>query len=926
MIPRGTRKMRITKIRMLGAILPLGVAMLLAGCPFGGGSSTTTLNTVTDFHVPELADAYSTFHVQVSLAPAALSLTSPQSSAAGNAAYQGTRLVSVVDVSTSVPPISCSGTQPVTVGGDTADFSCRAPDAVPGADNKHHLQIVVPGTTDPVDNAYVEVISRGLVSGSLVDLSGNPIDTISPGQSFQLKLSAVGHPLTAGEYTVFPPDGWTVDGSDSCIFPTSDYVCTVTMQVPAGAPMGITDFIHVGAQSGAARLADSYFPIDVEPPSTSSALLASPKKALTLEYAENVSQTLYADSSSPDVTFNYKPSFTFRANEALHIIGITVDNLEKSSLRYRCNGASPVKNPDCQLQIGDTYALSGTLKSNYPEKDLPVNRVISIYVKDDKNKIHAKSVRVMFIKYVKDHIALRIVDRDNRLPLHVAATGQAGWISFWKKSGDKMVPTNIGGKPGGAPKFKTRAYPIKPERKAKGVTGIIYLPYELGGKVYIARGKNSFSYEAAPNIGAFPIEPPYLVFEATYQDAAPTGPNPPPCATPCDNLSADMSYVNSVMIPATFNAMGNAGNQAGPDTPLTTQDVTFGELRGQGTSEFLKAIDSRLGKSKWKGLEIVKPGNSKEVYGVRGPVSAYGAAKQSSGGKSYTIDPFGSDYYNDYIDKIWDYYKTHTMYVLASGTADKTQHIRPANRCVLQGKVEKDSKGDYVLKFERDPSYGSCPSLGYVKAGLAGQTAVDSCGVNNSTNPPSPGTAPCADTANLVFAKFNSCDFFKAAGSNQCHEYVDPTSKSTKPQGVDAATFFDNRGLWGPNGTYRAVVGRAIAAYQTAGLLPPPSSLPKSGPVCAPNATTILRKENAKADVAQALDNWGELKNTPCVKVAAGFPTYDVYSSALLPLVDVYTYSYSDFLGRDGTVGFSEIPLYPDTSLPRAEPLTVILQ
>lgn len=918
---------KMSKMPLFAAGLVGSVAIVLSGCPLDSGSSGTTLHTVTNFHVPEYVTSGSTFSVQVSLAPAALSLTSPQSSSSGTAAYQGSRYISVVDVTPSAPSISCGGAQQVVVGGDTVEFSCRAPDAVPGVNNVHHLRILAPETTDPVDNADVEVVSRGLVTGKLTDLSGAATDTTSPGGSFLVVLSAAAHPLSVGQYTVSGPDGWTIDGSDKCTFPESDYVCKVKMAVPADAPMGITDYVHVQAQSGSARLDGSYFPINVEPPfATTTTLVGGTGGALTLDYAENISQTLYADSSSPDVTFTYKPQFTFLAHEAVHITSVTYRNLEKGTVRYSCKGATPGTSMDCDMAAGDTYSVSGTLKSNYPEKDLPVGKVVSIYLMDDKSRIHAQSSRVTFVKYVKDHIAVRVMDHEGALPLHVAVTSQAGWISFRKQVNGRTVQTNEGTQTTGAPKFKTESYLIEPSKKAKDVSGVIYIPYELGGKVYIARSKNPFSYEPAPNISAFPLEPPYLVFEATYQKTPPAGPNPPPCDTPCDSLSADLSYVDSVMIPARFNVMGNAGNQAGPNMPLITQDVTFGAIYNDRTSTFLKSIYDRLGKSKWKGLEIVKPGAPSDVFGVRGPVQVFGVPKQSSGGKSYTIDPFGSDYYDTYIDKLWDYYKTHTMYVLASGTADAQQQIRPADNCVLQGKVEQDSNGAYVFKFKRDTSYGSCPSLGYVKAGLPNQTSVNSCGINNTTQPPTPGTAPCADTANLVFSKLNSCDFFEAAGSNKCHEYVDPTSKSGKPQGVDAATFFENQGLWGPNGTFRAVVGRAITSYQAAGLLPPPSSLPKSGPVCAPNATTVLRKENAKADVKQELENWNQLKSTPCVTVPSGFPTYDLYSSALLPLVDVYTYSYSDFLGRDGTVGFSEVPLYPGTDLPRAQPITVVLQ
>lgn len=870
------------------------------------------LHTMTSYHVPEAVTADSHFKVQVTLLPALATLTSPQRAGSGGAQYEGLRYVSVVDTSSSAPQIQCGGAQPVTVGGSPVEFDCASSSAVLGANNVHDLQIRAPETADPVDHAYVEVVSQGTVNDQLTDMSGNPTDTTSPGQSLRVAFDASSQQAAQGQYTVTAPEGWTVAGSGTCTFPATGSTCSVELQVPADAPMGITEYIHVASQSGSSRLEDDYFPVQVEPPA-SNALLAGSQDALQFEYAENISRTLYANLPNAGVKFTYKPVFTFKntSSSLITLTSVTVNGLD--SVNYTCDPAT--SSSSCQVSPGSDYTVSGTLPSTFqalPKKD----SVVSITIDYSGGHSYAKSQRVTFVKYVPGAVAVKVIDLHQKYPMHVGAFAGTNWIQFASKNGDE-----VGTVAGTDFHFKSKSYSMSKDG------GVFYLPYAESAKVYIARGKNGFSYEATPNISALPLEPPYIVLEESYTKTTPSGDS---CSSICDILAADMSYVNSVQVAAKFNIMGNAGKNAGPGKPLVTQDFTAGVIGKDATKDFLKAVRDglTLAKNDWPGLVIRAPSGATvtgSVGGVRAPLSVYGVATQSSGGKNYVVNPFKTNYYDEYIGKIWDYYKTHTMYVFASGTADKNLNIRPANDCVLQGGVVKDSAGVYVLKFKADPKYGACPALGYSKAGLANQNGPDSCGVTTS-QPPAAGTAPCADSANLVFTKFNSCDFFVATGSGQCHEIYDPLAKKKLP--VDAATFDENTGLWGPNGTYRAVVGRAIASYQAAGLLPPPSSLAKPQPTCAPNAMTILRKENAAADVGVILANYNGLQSSPCVTLSNPIPTFNVYASALLPYVNVYTYSYSDFLGRDSTVTFSEVPLYAngDSSLPRAQPITVILQ
>ena len=609
------------KQAFLSILAVSGMAAVLAGCPLDNGSSGTTLHTVTEYHVPESVTEDSHFKVQVALSPAPATLTTPGQSGAGGAQYAGMRYVSVVDTDSSSPPIVCGGAQPVTVGGGAAEFDCASSGAVLGGNNVHDLQIRAPETADPVDHAYVEVVGRGTVSDQLTDLSGNPIDTTSPGQSLLVALDASSQQAAQGQYTVAPPDGWTVVGSDTCTFPTGSSMCSVKLQVPANAPMGITDYIHVASQSGSARLEHDYFPIQVAPP-TSNALLAGAQDALKFEYAENIARTLYANLPNAGVTFTYKPVFTFKNTSANSITLTSVDVKGLMSVNYTCDPAT--SSSSCAVNPGSDYTVSGTLPSTFqalPTKD----SVVSITIKDGGGHTYAKSQRVTFVKYVDGTVAVNVIDLHQKDLIHVGAFAGPDWIQFDSKSGV--------GKVGGTTfYFKSKSYPM-----GKG-GGVVYLPYAQSAKVYIARGKNGFSYEATPNVSALPLEPAYVVLEESYTKTTPSGDN---CSTPCDILAADMSYVNSVQIAARFNTMGNAGKNAGPGQPLITQDFTAGTVGKYSSKEFLGDVKNGLQKfEKWPGLVIRAPSQTTvtgAVGGVRAPISVYGVASQSSGGKNRRI-------------------------------------------------------------------------------------------------------------------------------------------------------------------------------------------------------------------------------------------------------------------------------------------------
>ena len=906
MAASSTVKIGIIKWRsVLGFLAVSGFVPLISACPFSG-SDSNPLNTVTEYHVPERVAANSTFQVEIALAPAALSLVSPQSATGGNAPYQGSRFVSIVDVNPPGPPVTCGGQQRATVGGEPVDFVCTAPSTVPGGNNEHHLQIRVPGTTDSSDTASVEIINDGLVNDALTDSSGAPIGSVSPGQPVDVAFTTNSNPLGVGRYTVEVPEGWTIDGDVSCDLPGNQGTsCKVHLTAPVDGSIGVTDYIRITPQSGSSRLADDYLPVVLDLDRSAGAL-GGTSRGLHFEYAQNISRTVYAnlkgDTKSP--TFTYHASFTFKNTSGAKVTIKTADIQGLKAVKYDCAGTTGDK-PDCTLADNGYLVVEGTLDNGIDSKKADRNLVVSIKLRDAAKTIQgAYSERVYRADYVANHVAVRIINPGKTDT--IVGAFQNGMIKF-----NKSGVGDLGG---------SKPYPInfkKDIRRLGKDGGIFYMPYASGAKIYIAHTKNTFSLAAVPSVTASPEEPPYVVLEMSYTSQPPAA----SCSwgpSVCPYMTIDESYVNSMAILGKINAIGNGGDNDASGSPLTTQEVTFGALSNITTKQLLKDAQTSLDGlgGGWQDLvETVTP-KSTELKWMRAPISL----SQVAG-----LDPFASDYYKDYINKLWAYYAkgSHTMYVNASGTGDSNQQIGPADSCVLMGDVPPvsgTSPNAGKLVFSPYSASGTCPAKGYVVAGLPNQNGVDSCGHNGSRK----DTKPCADTPkNLVFEKFNDCDFFQATGSGECHELVDPTSSSTAPQPIDAATFFENEGLWGPNGTYRAVVGRAIAAYQAAGLLPPPSAM--NPPTCAPNNMTVLAKENAAADVDEEVGRTGKLSSTPCLS-GLSIPTYNAYAGSLLKYVDVYTYSYSDFLGRDGTVTFDEHVLAQNSGLPRAQPVTITLQ
>ena len=494
-----------------------------------------------------------------------------------------------------------------------------------------------------------------------------------------------------------------------------------------------------------------------------------------------------------------------------------------------------------------------------------------------------------FVKYVSGHVAVRIVNSDGNV-VHLAAiyTPAAGltMVNFDAATGIGTLASS----PGAA--FQTDQLALSENG------GVIYMPYGNAGLVYITRGSGGFNSEPVPTPTGSPTPPPFLSVEMTYQQLL--GQPSPSCsasATTCESLTVDQTYVNFISTLGTIATMGNSS-----PLHLNTQAAKFGDISNEPQQQVFSAVqdyfDSRGAPWKYDAANGTKnyiQKDSGNITEVLAPIEVFEKA---------AYDPMPDDYYAAYTDSLWTYLQNTPIYVDASGVVNSPG-------CVLKGQVvPASSTSPNAGKLVFGYSSGTCAPEG---DSLLGTMTGNECGYK----PDGSGgyvhdTRSCADTSDLVFAKFNKCDFLQAAGSGACHKVPDPTSSDpTTPVPIDRATFFDNENLWGPNGTYRAVVGRAIAAYQAIGLLPQ----------CA-DSTRVMSSTHASEDVNNGLG----FANPSCLS-GLTTPTYNVYSGALLPYVNVYTYSYGDFLGRDGTVTYtySAFPPALADELPRAQPLTVTL-
>ena len=771
--------------------------------------------------------------------------------------------------------------------------TCKVPVTVAAdaANGSYPLSIVAGQGSSPLSATSLPisvVANSGEVDVQLTSVSGTAITTATPGQTIGVAFTTTTTPPGAGEYTVAAPTGWTVGNSGVCSVSVQSPTCRVSVTVAANAN-GPYD-LSITAGQGSSPLSATSLPISVQ--------AQPPTSGMAVDLAQNISDTLYANLPSQAITFTYQPVFLFKntSGGSLSIDTVNVSGL--TNVQYGCNVTVNQQaeytfsaTPGCTLTATGLYAVSGDLSNTFttppPSAASPVGSAsISIGILGGGTTYVQQDKTVVFVQYQSGTVAVRVVNSNNST-VHAAAYAGSDMIKF-----DSNGVGTVSSDPSGSD-FQADQTTLSTSG------GLLYMPYGAGELLDLTNGTGKFNSIAPPSVTASPAPPPFLTIEMTYDQNSPGG----LCLTSptCESLTVDQTYVDFISVMGSFNVMGNT-----LPLSLDTEAATHGAVTDLTPSQIFQGIGTFFDK---QGSPWAYDSTRLQNYiqkDTNGNTTIILAPVQVSGVTSF--DPMPSNYYDTYVTSLWTYLETNPIYVSGSGTGESDfATTAPANNCVLKGQVDTTPSSKTYNELVFSIASGTCPPSAYSIAGPYNGNLCGNAGGQLANQ-------ACADTPNLVFALFNECDFNGAAASGGCHEVVDPTPAGNgQPQPIDPATFFDNQNLWGPNGTYRAVVGRAIAAYQAAGLLPP----------CA-DPTETMEATNAQADIAS-----GEgFSNPSCLGLLGSTPpTWNVYAAALRPYADVYAYTYGDFLGLDGTVSFS-VNALPKTlyqNLQVAQPVTITL-
>ena len=837
---------------------------LLSGCGDNSSSSTPASVTATVTAASTItADNTTTVSVALALTNQLLADTS-----------SNTYSVTLVDQDQS-QPITCGSAQNIAAG-SSANFTCTAgTTSLTTLPQTHRLAAEINGTSVG-QSGLIEVINPGTVG---VALSSNAVTTGASSATVSVNFSvSSGNPI--GQYIIQVPTTWTASPSTRiCAINTTDTTCSITLTVPSTQPnSSITIPVSANLYGSSA----------ITPSSLSLTVINSTQPALTLLYSTNIANTLYANTGGGNPTFTYTPTFQFENSTAntLSIGSVTASNL--TGLTYSCNGAAATSTATCSLPTDGTYTVYSSLTT--PTTANTLNDVsLSVLANNGTTVLGGYSNSIDFVQYNSGLVAVRVINNDNSKPVYLAAAYGSNMVTFNTSTGIGTVSGTSGAN------YSGDQYSFGTGGTASA-GGVIYMPYGSSGTMLITRATGGFVNTAVPS-STDGTSPPFLLEELTYLQHLTPIPTTGPCANSsnCEQLVVDQSYVNGIAMLATAETVGAAE----PYASVLTRDATFGVTAlGQSmTSATLfaqVASDFATYGAPWAYNSSANPITQNLIQESSSVVSQILAPLAVQGVTSY--NPFSSGYYNDYNDALWAYLTAHPIYVDASG-------IDPANypNCVLEGQVNSST---HLLTFSVASGAGSCAS-----SAASILWPANSCGTS--------GTDPCTDTPTITFEEFNDCDYLLAAGNNNCH----PTAS---PVAITQTNFSSDEGLWGPNGTYRAIVGRAIAAYQAIGLLPDCSQqrpITESFPMNSENAATEVEAGDSIA-----------FQNPSCLTAYTGStPTYNVYVKSLSPYVSSYTYSYGDFLQSDGTITYYRggLPtttgndLYSD--LPYAQPVTITL-
>lgn len=861
---------------ILAASVVSACVVLLSACGGGGsGSSTHKSSTITaSANIPGTAYANSTFKVSVSL-----TATSPAKS---------TGSVQVVDTGTVTPQIDCGQPKSLTINATSpTDFSCTAPQAILGGSSTHQLQVEVNGTANLPKPVSVNVINGGRVDVQLTSASGTTITAAAPGQTIDVAFSTTTTPVGTGQYTVTAPSGWQVGNSGKCSIDSQNTSCKVPVTVASGASNGPYS-MAIGAELGSSTLSRGVLSISVQsqPPSNDMAFYLS----------QNISDTLYANSAGSSQTFTYQPVFLFKntSGSTLSISSPSVSGFKSGTVTYGCvaqpsaNGNYTLASTSCSLapysatNDGPLYAVSGVLdNSNFSA--LPAASAISISVKGNGKTYVQHDKQVVFVAYKSGLVAVRVANENPQKEVHIAASFQApgatavNMVQFPSSSPYVGTKASVTGANYSGDQL---ALPGTTSPSPTKATSVFYLPYGNAGEIYLTRGAGGFNSAPAPNPTGSPLPPSFLQIELTYQTN--------------ETLTIDQTYVNFISVLGSFNIMGGLGGSSN----LLTQSVTRGVITDLPESDLYSSIKNTFDSfgAPWKydstngQKNFIQEDSNGDVTEILAPVQVFQVS---------SFNPMASNYYDSYVNALWTYLEnpSNALYVDASSVGGAG--------CVAVGRVSTSGANAGELVFT--PKVGATCNNYAVAASNSGY--VNNCGYTSNDQP---ANKACEDTlgfsgvqSDVVFDKFNLCDFLSAAAGGYCHKVPDPTTGSTTPVAVNPHTFFDNRNAWGPNGTYRSVIGEAIVAYQAIGLLPDCN-----------NPTQAMNSANASAAIA----NGEGFTNPSCLSGVTG-ATFNVYVKALKPYVNVYTYTYSDFLGQSGTVTFA-----PNPNFSVAQPVTITLR
>ncbi len=558
-----------------------------------------------------------------------------------------------------------------------------------------------------------------------------------------------------------------------------------------------------------------------------------------------------------------------------------VDNLDTATYYYSQQLDPSLPMTQCTLGTNCSVPANGYFAIKLPvlaaekkSSNGTISTFLNIDIMSSNSEVLGNYSQVIhYVNLKPGYLALYIAKEHLTKTLYLAAIGRASSLTSIQQVSFNGSNT---GTLDGTVNFSN------PDNEAKitgTAGGVIYLPKAISGKIYITDNPNGFVTSNVPSEATTDI--PFLVYEYTFNDTS--GGN---CSNStsgsiyCQSLFFDQSYVNSFFMPGSFDMMGAAGDKNNFQKQSFAIDQKRGfTTRGQETSmsAIIDAYKSKTSKyTHWSSSDLLK-----EFAGKTGLLAPISAASYNKDGSPTSSNPFPTGYYQPYTSALWTYIASHPIYVRLKGATYGTN-------CVAKGSIVNNqlvftqASGHYDAETHiintNQPNNIAC------------KTVVRSLDPKFSSYE---DTLQSGQANQVKMNQLNACDFLQGAGSSLCH-----------PNSSNATT---NVGAWGPNGTFRAWIGETLVSFQAIGLLPTCQNAPGNG------QHYVLGPGLASNILDTTTDGFS---NPSCLNLPAGSsPTYNLYVDSLRPYVNVYTYSYGDFLGLDGTVSYSRNNFPPASGL-----------